>query len=34
MTKKEYVKNSVRGCYTLYKENIQKIKNYNDLLEY
>ena len=34
MTKKEYVKNSVRGCYTLYQENIQKIKNYNDLLEY
>lgn len=34
MTKKEYVKNSVIGCYTLYKKNIQKIKNYNDLLEY
>lgn len=34
MEKKEHVKNSVRVCYTLYKENIQKIKNYNDLLEY
>lgn len=34
MTKKEILKNSVDGIYNLYKENIQKIKNYNDLLQY
>lgn len=34
MTKKEILKNSVDGIYNQYKENIQKIKNYNDLLQY
>ena len=34
MTKREILKNSVNGFYNQYKENIQKIKNYNELLEY
>lgn len=34
MTKKEILKNSVNGFYNKYKEDIQKIKNYNDLLQY
>ena len=34
MTNKENIKNNVNRFYNQYKENIQKIKNYNDLLEY
>lgn len=34
MTKKELIKNAVNGFYNQYKENMQKIKNYNDLLKY
>lgn len=32
--KKETIKNNVKRNYNQYKENIQKIKNYNDLLKY
>lgn len=34
MTNKENIKNAINRFYNQYKENIQKIKNYNDLLEY
>lgn len=34
MTKKETIKNNVNIVYNHYKENVQKIKNYNDLLAY
>lgn len=34
MTNKENIKNAVNKIYNQYKENIQKIKNYNELLEY
>lgn len=34
MTKKESIKYITNKIYNQYKENIQKIKNYNDLLEY
>lgn len=34
MTNKEIIKNSVNRIYNQYKENIQKTKNYNELLEY
>ena len=34
MTKKEIIKNAVNRFYNQYKETIQKIKNYNDLLQY
>lgn len=34
MTNKEIIKNTANKIYNQYKENIQKIKNYNDLLKF
>ena len=34
MTNKEIIKNTANKIYNQYKENMQKIKNYNDLLKF
>lgn len=34
MTNKETIKNTANKIYNQYKENMQKIKNYNDLLKF